>query len=66
MLSFRNGMDLGNIYLIRGARKNMQKPFRFGIVSGGVKPRATLFEKVRRAEELGYASLVHGRSRLWE
>jgi len=34
----------------------MQKPFRFGIVSGGVKARATLFEKVRCAEELRYAT----------
>lgn len=34
----------------------MQKPFRFGIVSGGVQSRASLFAKVRRAEELGYAT----------
>lgn len=34
----------------------MQKPFRFGIVSGGVQQRVTLFEKVRRAEKLGYAT----------
>jgi alkanesulfonate monooxygenase SsuD/methylene tetrahydromethanopterin reductase-like flavin-dependent oxidoreductase (luciferase family) len=34
----------------------MQKPFRFGVVSGGVQQRAPLFEKVRCAEELGYAT----------